>query len=94
MGIQIFDPVGEVETFERRPEAMLSNLAGRRVGFIFNQHISAQVFWKALEQQIERALAPSAVHRVHKDNTWAPAPKADIARVLAGADYALIGVGA
>ena len=94
MGIQIFDPVGEIEAFERRLEATLSNLTGRRVGFIFNQHISAQAFWKALEQQIELALAPSAIERVHKDNTWAPAPKADIARVLARTDYALIGVGA
>ena len=94
MGIQIFDPVGEVEAFERRPEAKLAHLAGRRVGFIFNQHISAQVFWKALEQQIESALVPAAVQRVHKANTWAPAPTADIARVLEGTDYALIGVGA
>lgn len=94
MSIQIFDPVGEVEVIQRQEEARLERLTGRRVGFIFNQHTSAQAFWKALEQQVEATQKPVSVQRVHKANTWAPAPKLDIERVLAETDYALIGVGA
>lgn len=94
MSIQFFDPVGELEVVERRQETSLSSLAQKRVGFIFNMHTSAQAFWKAFEQEVEKTFAPAGVRRVHKANTWAPAPKADIARVLAETDYALIGVGA
>ena len=94
MGIQILDPVGEVEVIERRQERTLTQLTGQRVGFIFNQHISAQTFWKVFEQEVESMLAPAAVHRIHKANTWAPAPRADMDRLLAATDYALIGVGA
>lgn len=94
MTLQIFDPVGEVEVFKRVEESKLERLTGRRVGFIFNQHTSAQAFWKAFEQQVEAKQLPASVQRVHKSNTWAPAPKVDIERVLAETDYALIGVGA
>jgi hypothetical protein len=94
MGIQIFDPVGELEVVERRQERAIKELAGLRVGFIFNQHTSAQRFWRTLETEVEASLRPAAVHRVHKDNTWAPAPKDDLERILQETDYALIGVGA
>ena len=94
MTIQIFNPVGEVEVIQRREETKIERLTGRRVGFIFNQHISAQAFWKTLEQQVETTQQPASVQRVHKANTWAPAPKLDMERVLAETDYALIGVGA
>ncbi len=94
MSIQFFDPVGELEVVERTDESTLTSLAGKRVAFIFNMHTSAQAFWKAFEQAVEQNLAPASLMRVHKANTWAPAPKADIARVLAETDYALIGVGA
>ena len=94
MSIIFFDPVGVLEAVARTEEVGLTSLQKKRVGFIFNMHTSAQVFWKAFEQEIEKNLVPAAIQRVHKANTWAPAPKSDIARVLAETDYALIGVGA
>lgn len=94
MTIQLFDPVGEVEAVERKPARLLETLNGRRVGYVFNQHVSAQAFWKALEHEIEATLQPASALRVYKSNTWAPAPRADANRVLEEVDYVLVGVGA
>ena len=94
MAIQMFDPVGEVEALRRQPLRILETLNGRRVGCVFNQHVSALAFWKALEAEIEKTLAPSHIERVYKANTWAPAPRVDADRVLAETDYVLVGVGA
>jgi hypothetical protein len=94
MSIQLFDPVGEVEVVQQAPRRTLETLAGRRVGYVFNQHVSALAFWKALEGEIEKTLKPSDILRVYKTNTWAPAPKAEAGRVLEATDYVLVGVGA
>ena len=94
MTIQLFDPVGEVEAVERKPARILETLNGRRVGYVFNQHVSAIAFWKAMETEIEHTLRPSAASRIYKSNTWAPAPRADANRVLEEVDYVLVGVGA
>ena len=94
MTIQLFDPVSEIETVQRRPTRTLGRLEGKRVGCVFNQHVSATAFWKALEGEIEKTLAPSSICRVYKPNTWAPAPRAAANRVLEETDYVLVGVGA
>ena len=94
MSIELFDPVGEVEAVTRKPQRVLETLAGKRVGCIFNQHVSAIAFWKAMEEEIGRTLRPESVMRVYKTNTWAPAPRADANKLLAETDYALVGVGA
>lgn len=94
MTIQMFDPIGEVEAVQRKPTRVLETLNGRRLACVFNQHVSAIAFWKALESEIERTLQPSSVLRVYKSNTWAPAPRADAERVLDETDYVLVGVGA
>ena len=94
MTIQLFDPVGEVEAVDRKPTRILETLNGRRVGYVFNQHVSALAFWKAMESEIDATLKPSAALRVYKSNTWAPAPRADANRVLDEVDYVLVGVGA
>ena len=94
MSIQLFDPVGEVETVQQRPQLALRSLDGKRVCCVFNQHVSALAFSKALETEIEKTLKPSNILRVYKTNTWAPAPKADANRVLEATDYVLVGVGA
>jgi hypothetical protein len=94
MTIQLFDPVGEVETVQRRPTRVLETIRGRRVGCVFNQHVSAIAFWNALESEIEKTLEPSHIFRVYKSNTWAPAPRADANRVLDETDYVIVGVGA
>jgi hypothetical protein len=94
MTIQMFDPVGDVEIVQRKPTRVLETLNGRRVGCVFNQHVSAIAFWKAMEGEVERTLAPARIHRVYKANTWAPAPRVDANRVLEETDYVLVGVGA
>ena len=94
MSIVLFDPVFEVEAVTWQVERKLESLQGKKVGYIFNQHNSALTFWKTLEQQIDKELNPSAVHRVYKTNTWASAPRADVERLMGQTDYALIGVGA
>ena len=94
MTIELFDPVGEVEKLERQAFRALPSLEAKRVGCVFNQHVSAIAFWKAMESEVERSLAPSHVLRIYKSNTWAPAPRADANRVLAETDYVLVGVGA
>lgn len=94
MTIEFFDPVGEVQVVEAKPQRVLENIAGKRMGVIFNQHVSSLAFWQALEGEVAASVKPAAVDRVYKANTWAPAPKADVERLLAETDYALVGVGA
>ena len=94
MTIELFDPVGEVEEVMAKPSRVLETLNGRRVGCIFNQHVSAQAFWRALESELENLYKPARIERVYKTNTWAPAPRADSARLIDATDYVLVGVGA
>lgn len=94
MSILLLDPTGAVATTERRTEQKLDRLAGKKVGYIFNQHASGLAFWKALERAVEEKLKPSAVHRVYKENTWAPAPKTEVDRLIEETDYVLVGLGA
>lgn len=94
MTIELFDPVGEVEAIAAKPQRILETLNGKRLGCIFNQHVSALSFWKALEEEIGKTLKPASVMRVYKTNTWAPAPRVDANNLLAETDYALVGVGA
>ena len=72
----------------------LDTLKGKRVGYIFNQHISALGFWKALEKEVGAVLSPASVHPIYKPNTWAQAPKVDTDKMVAETDYTLVGVGA
>lgn len=94
MSISLFDPTGNVAGARQQKERALDTLKGKKVGYIFNQHASAGGFWKALEREVDRTLKPSAVHRVYKENTWAPAAKAKVDRLVLETDYALVGVGA
>jgi hypothetical protein len=94
MSLLLFDPVGDIEVPARAEMKVLDTLKGKAVGYVFNQHISSLVFWKYLEENVESALEPSRVVGVYKPNTWAPAPKDEIERVIQETDYALVGVGA
>ncbi len=94
MDILLFDPVGDIDLPERAEEKVLDTLKGKVVGYIFNQHNSSLVFWKHLEENVESALEPPNALRVYKPNTWAPAPKESIERIIQETDYALVGVGA
>ena len=94
MSIQLLDPVFEVEVILQQKERGLDSLYGKRVGYIFNQHISALNFWKAMEQEIEKRLKPAFAHRLYKTNTWASAPKTEVDALIRQTDFALVGVGA
>jgi hypothetical protein len=94
MSILLLDPTGCVAKAGRQEQRSPGDLRGKRVGYLFNQHKSALTFWRALEQEIERTLAPAAVVRAYKENTWAPAPKTDVTRLMKETDYALVGLGA
>ena len=94
MTIELFDPVGEIEQVAAKPQRILETLNGKRVGCIFNQHVSALSFWQALEDEIGKTLKPASMTRVYKTNTWAPAPRADALRLIEETDFALVGVGA
>ena len=94
MSIELFDPVGEVEKVAQKEQRIIETLSGKRMGCIFNQHVSALAFWEALEKEIGVTLKPASVMRVYKTNTWAPAPRVDADKLLAETDYALVGVGA
>ena len=94
MTIQMFDPVADVEAVERKAMNALETLKGKRIGYIFNQHISALDFWKSLETEVTSHLSPASVHAIYKPNTWAQAPKVDTDRMVAETDYTLVGVGA
>jgi hypothetical protein len=94
MTIKMLDPVGDVETVARAAEKPLGRLDGRRVGYVFNQHVTALAFWQKLEEEVGRRVKPASVHKVYKVNTWAPAPRVDLERLSAETDYVLVGVGA
>ena len=94
MSILLLDPVCEPEAIARGVERRLGDLAGKKVGYIFNQHKSALTFWRTLEQEVEKTYGWSDAHRVYKTNTWASAPKAELEELVGNSDYALVGVGA
>ncbi len=94
MSIRLLDPTSFIAKAAPNSRRQLDSVRAKRVGFLFNQHKSALAFWQALEREIDRVFSPSAVRRVCKDNTWAPAPKDDVARLKEETDYALVGVGA
>jgi hypothetical protein len=94
MSIELFDPVFDVETVSQQAETQLGSLKGKKVGYIFNQHVSALTFWKAFEAQVEKEFKPAVAHRLYKSNTWASAPKHQVAELIKESDYAIVGVGA
>ena len=94
MTIFLLDPICEPEAIPLGAERELGNLEGKKVGYVFNQHKSAQTFWTTLEQEVAKRYGWSDAHRVYKTNTWASAPKAELDALVANSDYALVGVGA
>jgi hypothetical protein len=94
MSIEFFDPVGDVEKAAARAARTLEGLTRRRVGFVFNQHVSALAFWEVLEKAIEEQHAPARVSRIYKPAHSVTAAQADLERLRAETEYALVGVGA
>jgi len=94
MTIRIVDPVGEVAPVAHLAPRPMKSLAGARIGYVFNHHPAAVRVWRGLEDEIARRFAPPAVHRVDKPNVSVPAGRAELERLAAAADVALVGVGA
>ncbi|MBI2862409.1 MAG: hypothetical protein HYX89_06295 [Chloroflexi bacterium] len=94
MGIELFDPVGEVKVARGETTRALDTLRGKVVGYVFNQHLTTVAFWSTLEQSVESKFKPSRTLRVYKPNLSAPAPKQEVERLIRETDYALVGVGA
>lgn len=94
MSIEFFDPVGDVEKADARGAPTLDALARRKVGFVFNQHVSALSFWGTFEKAVEENHAPDYVARIYKPAHSVTAARADLERLAAETDYALVGVGA
>lgn len=94
MTIEFFDPVGDVRQSVRETQRTVENVHGLKVGYVFNQHISAAAFWEAFEQAVGSELEPSHVDRVYKPAHSVTAARADIDRIVRETDYALVGVGA
>ncbi len=86
--------VGEIARSSIGSARCLETLAGRKVGFVFNQHVSALAFWEAFEKAVEEAHAPAQVHRIYKPAHSVTAPLADLQRLALRTDYAVVGVGA
>ena len=94
MSIEFFDPVGDVERADTRGARTLEALASRKVGFVFNQHVSAVAFWDAFEKAVEQKHAPAHVARIYKPAHSVTAARADLERLAGESDYAVVGVGA
>ena len=94
MTIMLYDPVGEVPTPEDTVQGFLDTVRGKRVGYVFNQHTTALHFWNHLELEVKAQLSPSSEFKLYKNNTWRPAPEAEMAKLLKQIDYGLVGVGA
>ena len=94
MAITLYDPVADVQIGEASPDQYLESLKGKRVGYVFNQHSTALLFWKNLEQEVRTRLGPSGEAKIYKENTWRQAPDDEMNALLKKIDYAIVGVGA
>ena len=72
MSIRMMNPVAQshIEAF-RRP-VRIEELHGRRLGFLFECHVSAVKFWKQLEDLVADIYHPRSVISLRKENTFAP----------------------
>ena len=94
MSIVLVSPIGNVDASVATAASPLETLKGKRVGYVFNQHISVLAFWRQLERIVEERLEPKDVVKVYKSNTWAPAATPDIDKIVNATDFAVVGVGA
>jgi hypothetical protein len=94
MAIGVFNPVGEIAEIASAQTTTLNELHGKSVGFVCNHHPAITELWAQLEQSIERDFVPRAVRRVSKANISMPQPPAQLAKLAAEVDYAIVGVGA
>ena len=90
----VVSPVGYARIEQQVARRHLGGLAGRSVGFLWNQYPTTQGFWMQLEQAIEALGKPPAVQRAYKKNTWMPLDKERFSELASQVDYLVVGVGA
>ena len=95
MTIRMMNPVAKPHGGAFRAAVPIEELHGRRLGLLFNGHVSAVKFWKQLEVMLSELYHPRSLTSLRKENTFAPAAAdGEIAELKNRTELAVIGVGA
>jgi len=92
--IELISPLGRVPEAAHDTRQRLDTLAGKRVGFIWNQYPATRGFWPHLEREIEAQALAGRVERAYKSNTWMPLEAQRFSELATAVDCLVIGVGA
>lgn len=91
---QVYDPVGVAATASAKNRRNLETLNNKNIGFVWNQYVSTKRFWPEFEKSVEALYQVSEVQRIYKENTWSPAPREKLLKLLEDVDCLIAGVGA
>ncbi len=95
MSIRMMNPVARPQAEVPREPVPIEELQGRRLGLLFNGHVSSVKFWSELERILSERYRPESVASLRKENTFAPAAGGgEIDRLRAEAEVVIVGVGA
>jgi len=95
MSIRMMNPVAKPHGEAFRRPVPIEELHERRLGLLFNGHVSAVKFWKHLEARLSELYRPRSVDSLRKENTFAPAAaEGEIAELKTRTDRVVVGVGA
>jgi hypothetical protein len=95
MSIRMMNPVAKPHGETFRNPIRIGELQGRRLGLLFNGHVSAVNFWRHLEDLFAELYHPQSVASLRKENTFAPAAaESEIAHFKTRTDLVVVGVGA
>lgn len=95
MSIRMMNPVARPHGEAFRRPLPIEKLHGRRLGLLFNGHVSSVKFWSHLEATLSELYYPSSVASLRKENTFAPAAAAgEIAELKTQTELVVVGVGA
>ena len=92
--LELVDPVGYPRIEQSAQRRRLGAVAGKRVGFIWNQYPVTRGFWPHLEQALADQCRPLHIERAYKSNTWAPLEPERFNEIASAVDYLVVGVGA
>ena len=92
--IELISPRGRMPEAAPTTRKRLDTVAGKRVGFIWNQYPATRGFWPHLEREIEAQAGAGRVERAYKSNTWMPLEAPRFSELAAAVDCLVIGVGA
>jgi hypothetical protein len=92
--IELISPRGRAPEAARTTGKRLDTVAGKRVGFIWNQYPATRGFWPHLEREIEAQAGAGRVARAYKSNTWMPLEAPRFSELATAVDCLVIGVGA